>query len=62
MTLLLECLAVALGTGAFFGCMIWAIKSIVPHESVTDNAGAVEGNDRNFRVPSIYDDHFWDDV
>ena len=53
---------IAIITGAFFGTMIWAIRNIVPHRSVSDNVGAPEGNDHNFRLRSIDDDKYWDDV
>lgn len=62
MTQILGYCALALGLGAFFGCILWAAKSLIPHESVTDNAGAVEGNDRFPRVRAIDDDPFWDDI
>lgn len=53
---------IAIITGAFFGCMILAIRRIVPHRSVSDNSGAVEGNDRLPRLRSFDEPEIWDDV
>lgn len=44
-------------------CLVmWGVRLIYGQQTQPADTGAAEGDDRNFRVRSIYDDHFWDDV
>jgi len=42
--------------------LMWIGRLVYGPQTKPDDSGAPEGDARNFRVPSIYDDHFWDDV
>ncbi len=65
--LMLTVLSMTLLLGLAFGVLV---KVLVSSElerwfgarQTSDDTGAPEGDARNFRVPSIYDDHFWDDI
>ena len=42
--------------------VMWGVRLIYGQQSQIADIGAPEGNDRSFRLRSIDDDKYWDDV